>query len=97
LRKIEGMKQFILKELMPEGLLLRFLHRAQIVKRETHGELRRNDLHISTVDSGDGCAQNFVTSHDFVDAALQDRRVARRSYSKRVENIETGYVRQRVL
>ena len=97
MRKIEGMKQFILKELMPEGLLPRFRQRVQIVKRERHSELRRNDLHVSTLDAGDGCTQNFVPSHDLVDAPLQDRHVARRRYSQRVENIETGDVRQCML
>ena len=87
LRKIEGIKQFILKELMSDGLPLRLWQRVQIVKREGHSQLWRNDLQVSTVDDGEGRAQNFVASHDFVDAPLQDRHVdkatsfgARRGY-----------------
>ena len=69
------MKQFFLNELVSDSLLLGFRQRAQIVERQGHGQLRRNDLHVSTIDDGEGRAQNFVASHDFVDAPLQDRRV----------------------
>ena len=95
--KIEGMKQFILKELLPDRLPPRFGQRVQIGKRERHAEARRNDLRVSTADDGEGCAQNLVAFHDFVDAPFQDRHVARRRYSEGVEYIEKSYVRQRVL
>ena len=97
MRKIEGMKQFILNELMPDGLPPRFRQRVQIVERERHSEVWRDDLHVSTVDDGEGCAQNLVAAHDFVDAPLQDGYVARRRYSQRIKYIETRDVGQRAL
>src|SRR5262245_5125393 len=91
------MKQFILKELMPDGLPPRLRQRVQIVERERHRKVRRDDLQMSTVDDGEGCAQNLVAAHDFVDAPLQDGYVARRRYPQRIKYIETRYVGQRSL
>ena len=76
LREVEGMERFFLNELVSDSLLLGARQRAQIVERQRHDQLRRNDLHVSTVDDGEGRAQNFVAAHDFVDAPLQDRHVA---------------------
>ena len=82
---------------MPDSLPPRCGQRVQIVKGERHSKLRRDDLQVSAVDDREGCSQNLVASHDFVDAPLQDRYVARRRYSQRIKYIETRYVRQRVL
>ena len=51
----------------------------------------------STVDDGEGRAENFVAAHDFVDAPLQDRHVEWRRQSERVKDIEKRQVGQRVL
>src|SRR5262249_21570884 len=96
-RKIEGMTQFFLKDLLDGSLLAGCLQLVQILERQRHGQLRRNDLHILTVDVGEGRAQNFVASHDLVDASLQDRRVDRRRQSEHVDGVEKRHVRQRVL
>ena len=71
-REIEGMKRFVLNQYRVRFLLSGLRELPQIVECQRHDQLRRNDLHVSTVDSGEGRAQNFVASHDFVDASLQD-------------------------
>src|SRR5260221_12612701 len=85
-RKIEGMKQFILKQLMPGRLPPQFGQRVQIVERERYSKVRRNDLQVSTVNDAEGLAQNLVASHDFVEAPPQDLDTARRGDSEAVEN-----------
>ena len=37
--------------------------------------MRRNDLHVPAMDDGEGRAQNFMAPDDFIEAALQHRRV----------------------
>ena len=91
------MKHFCFNELVSDSFLPRTRQRMQIVECQRHGQLGSNDLQVSTVDMGEGCAQNFVASHDFINAPLQDRFVAWRRQPERIEDIEKRYVRQRLL
>ena len=91
------MNQFFLNQSVSDRLLFVTRQRPQIVECQLHGQPGRYDLHVSTVDMGEGCAQNFVAPDDFVNAPLEDGYVARRCQSERIEDIEKRYVGQRVL
>ena len=59
--------------------------------------MRRNDLHVSTFDHSKGRAQTFVSTHDFVDASLQDKSVDRGCQSERVKDVAKRNFGQRLL
>ena len=94
--EIERMKHFFLNDLESEDFFA--VRRCpEIIVCQGHDQLRRNDLHVPTVNDGKGRAENFVAAHDFVDAALQDCCVARRRQPERVEDIEERQVGERIL
>ena len=95
--EVEGMNQFLLKEPVGGAFSLGNRKLAQVVECQWHCQARSNDLHGPTVNGGKGGAQNFVASHDFIDAPLQNGHVDRRRQAKRIEDIEKRHARQRVL
>src|SRR5262245_4553104 len=91
------MKHLPLNQIELRSVLFQTRKRPQIFASQRYSQLWRNDLHVSAVDSGEGCAQNFVASHDFVDAPFQALSLDRRRQPARIEDIEKRKVEHHVL
>ena len=47
----------------------------QVLEPQGHGQLLRDDLHVLAFLNIEGCTENFVALHDFVDAPFEGRHV----------------------